>query len=233
MTGRSSGVDVGPDGRTRCWWCLGGPEYLDYHDTEWGRPSRDETHLFELLTLEAFQSGLSWLTILRKREGFRSAFEGWDVERIAAYGDRDVARLLGDAGIVRHRGKVEATIANARAVGALAADGLTLAELLWRFAPEPGPAPAGRHDLASVTPESEAMSKELKRPRVPLRGPDRGLLADAGRRPRERSHGGLRVPGSFLPRTWRSRLPDAALRELERGTARGRRAGRARCRSAR
>jgi DNA-3-methyladenine glycosylase I len=163
MIGPSSGVDVGPDGRPRCWWCLGGPEYLDYHDNEWGRPSRDESHLFELLTLEAFQSGLSWITILRKREGFRSAFQGWDIARIAAYGDRDVKRLLGDAAIVRHRGKVEATIANARAVGALAADGLALAELLWRFAPEPGPAPTGRQDLASVTPDSVAMSKELKR----------------------------------------------------------------------
>ena len=162
MTGHSPGVEPGPDGRARCWWCLGAPEYLAYHDEEWGRPSRDDTHLFELLTLEAFQSGLSWLTILRKREGFRTAFEGWHAERIAAYGDHDVERLLGDPGIVRHRGKIEATIANARAVGALAGEGLTLAELLWRFAPEPGSAPAGRSELLSVTPESEAMSKELK-----------------------------------------------------------------------
>jgi DNA-3-methyladenine glycosylase I len=163
MTGGSPGVDLGPDGRPRCWWCLGGPEYLEYHDTEWGRPSRDETHLFELLTLEAFQSGLSWITILRKREGFRRAFEGWQAEHIAAYGDRDVERLLGDPGIVRHRGKIEATIANARAVGALAGEGLTLAEVLWRFAPEPGPAPADRAELPSDTPESRAMAKELKR----------------------------------------------------------------------
>ena len=163
MTGHSPGVEPGPDGRARCWWCLGGPEYLDYHDNEWGRPSHDETHLFELLTLEGFQSGLSWLTILRKREAFRIAFDGWDVDRIAAYGDRDVERLLGDAAIVRHRGKIEATIANARAVGVLADDRLTLAELLWRFAPEQAAAPAGRHDLPSVTPESEAMAKELKR----------------------------------------------------------------------
>ncbi len=163
MESDATSLVPGPDGRDRCWWGTGSPEYLDYHDREWGRPSHDETHLFELLTLEAFQSGLSWLTILRKREGFRSAFQGWDVERIAGYGDRDVERLLGDAGIVRHRGKVEATIANARAVGALADDRLTLAELLWRFAPDPGPAPTGRHDLASETPESEAMSKELKR----------------------------------------------------------------------
>ena len=147
----------------RCWWCLGSPEYLAYHDEEWGRPSRDETHLFELLTLEAFQSGLSWLTILRKREGFRAAFDGWDVERVAAYGDRDVERLLGDAGIVRHRGKVEATLANARAVLALREDGLTLAQVLWAFAPEPGPPPGSRADLAASTPESAALSKELRR----------------------------------------------------------------------
>ena len=153
----------GPDGLERCWWCLGSPEYLDYHDHEWGRPSHDDTHLFELLTLEAFQSGLSWLTILRKREGFRRAFEGWDVERIARYGDRDVERLLGDAGIVRHRGKIEATIANARAVGELAAERLTLGGFLWGFAPVQGAAPADRHDVPSVTPESEAMSRELKR----------------------------------------------------------------------
>ena len=156
-------LGTGPDGRMRCWWCLGAPEYVAYHDEEWGRPSRDETHLFELLTLEAFQSGLSWLTILRKREGFRAAFDAWDVDRVAAYGDRDVERLLGDAGIVRHRGKVEATLANARAVLALREDGLTLAQVLWDFAPEPGPPPGSRADLAASTPESAALSKELRR----------------------------------------------------------------------
>ena len=155
----SDDVLTGPDGRARCWWCLGAPEYVAYHDEEWGRPSRDDRHLFELLTLEAFQSGLSWLTILRKREGFRAAFDGWDVDRIAAYGDRDVERLLGDAAIVRHRGKIEATLANARAT--LEAGGL--AELLWRFAPAPFPAPLAREDLLPSTPESAAMSKELKR----------------------------------------------------------------------
>jgi len=158
----SDDVLTGPDGRARCWWCLGAPEYVVYHDEEWGRPSRDERHLFELLTLEAFQSGLSWLTILRKREGFRAAFEGWDVDRIAAYGDRDVERLLGDAAIVRHRGKIEATLANARAVVGERDGGLTLAELLWRFAPEPGPAPRSRSELPASTPESAALSKELR-----------------------------------------------------------------------
>jgi DNA-3-methyladenine glycosylase I len=155
-------LGAGPDGRARCWWCLGTPEYMAYHDEEWGRPSRDERHLFELLTLEAFQSGLSWLTILRKREGFRAAFEGWDVERVAAYGERDLERLLGDPAIVRHRGKVEATVANARAVLALGDERLTLAELLWRFAPEPGPAPRSRAKLPATTPESAALSKELR-----------------------------------------------------------------------
>jgi DNA-3-methyladenine glycosylase I len=137
---------------------VGAPEYVSYHDDEWGRPSRDDRHLFELLTLETFQSGLSWLTILRKREGFRAAFDGWDVDRIAAYGDGDVERLLGDAAIVRHRGKIEATLANARAT--LEAGGL--AELLWSFAPAPGPAPRGREDLLPSTPQSAAMAKELK-----------------------------------------------------------------------
>jgi DNA-3-methyladenine glycosylase I len=152
----------GPDGRERCWWCLGAPEYIAYHDEEWGRPSRDERHLFELLSLEAFQSGLSWLTILRKREGFRAAFDGWDVERLAAYGDRDVERLLGDPGIVRHRGKIEATLANARAVLALESERVTLAELLWRFAPEPGRPPRSRAALPATTAASAALSKELR-----------------------------------------------------------------------
>jgi DNA-3-methyladenine glycosylase I len=158
----SDDVLAGPDGRARCWWCLGGPEYLAYHDEEWGRASRDDRHLFELLTLEAFQSGLSWITILRKREAFRAAFDDWDVDRIAAYGDRDVERLLGDASIVRNRGKVEATVANARATVVQREDGLTLSELLWRFAPEPGPAPRSRAGLPASTTESAALAKELR-----------------------------------------------------------------------
>jgi DNA-3-methyladenine glycosylase I len=117
-----------------------------------------------MLALEAFQSGLSWLTILRKRAGFRSAFDGWDVDRIAAYGDADVERLVGDAGIVRHRGKIEATIANARAVGALHDRGETLDELLWAFAParEGRPAPRSGDDLPPVSAESTAMAKQLR-----------------------------------------------------------------------
>jgi DNA-3-methyladenine glycosylase I len=159
------GIERGPDGRPRCWWSLGAPELLDYHDHHWGRPLHGERELFEMLTLESFQSGLSWLTILRKRDGFRRAFDEWDMDRIAAYGERDVERLLGDAAIVRNRAKVEATIANARATVALHVDSETLDELLWGFAPDSDRAepPASGHDLKSLTPESKAMAKELKR----------------------------------------------------------------------
>jgi DNA-3-methyladenine glycosylase I len=159
-------VDVlpGDDGRPRCWWCLGAPEYVEYHDRVWGRPMRGERELFEMLTLELFQSGLSWLTILRRRAGFRTAFAGWDVERIAAFGERDVQRLLGDPRIVRHRGKIEAAVANARATLALRRDGSALADVVWSFAPaaERG-APRTRADLAASTPESTALARELKR----------------------------------------------------------------------
>jgi DNA-3-methyladenine glycosylase I len=170
--GTVTGVEAGPDGRPRCWWSLGGPEYIEYHDREWGRPSHDDVHLFEMLTLEAFQSGLSWITILRKREGFRRAFHEWDVDRIAAYGDPDRDRLLGDASIVRNRAKIDATIRNAGAVRELRAEGTTLGELLWQFDPErSGAAPASGDDLASVTPESTAMAKELKRRGFAFVGP--------------------------------------------------------------
>ena len=157
-------VEPGPDGRLRCWWCLGAPEYVAYHDDEWGRPQRDERKLFEMLVLESFQSGLSWLTILRKREGFRRAFAEWDIESIAGFGERDVQRLLADASIVRHRGKIEATIANAGATQALHAAGETLSDLLWRFEPDGRAAPATTVEkLAPTTPESKALARELKR----------------------------------------------------------------------
>jgi DNA-3-methyladenine glycosylase I len=130
-----------------------------YHDDEWGRPVTDDRGIYERLTLEAFQSGLSWLTILRKRENFRAAFDGFEFERVAAYGDREVERLLGDAGIVRNRAKVEAAIANAKATAAMAADGESLAKLAWSHRPE-----ADRSaELPSATPESKALAKELKR----------------------------------------------------------------------
>lgn len=134
--------------------------YRDYHDTEWGRPLRDSAALFERISLEAFQSGLSWLIILRKRENFRRAFGGFDVERVARYADKDIARLMADTGIVRNRAKVEATIANARAATDLDVD---LSELLWSFAPPRKARPADVSQVPAVTPESTAMAKELKR----------------------------------------------------------------------
>jgi len=143
----------------------GDPLYEAYHDEEWGRPVRDERGIYERLCLEAFQSGLSWLTILRKREGFRAAFAGFDPEAVAAFGTRDVARLLADTGIVRNRLKVDAAIANAQATVALRDDGgPPLHELVWSFAPDgAGPAPASFADIPAVTAESTALAKELKR----------------------------------------------------------------------
>jgi DNA-3-methyladenine glycosylase I len=165
MAASSMGVEAGPDGRARCWWCLGAPDYIDYHDRIWGRPLHDDRGLLEMLVLESFQSGLSWWTILRKREAFRRAFANWDVERIAAYGQTDIERLLADPGIVRHRHKIEAAIANAAATRALHERGETLDALLWSFAPERDGAspPASGHDVEPATPESRAMAKELKR----------------------------------------------------------------------
>jgi DNA-3-methyladenine glycosylase I len=158
-----SGVEPGPDGKPRCPWALGTSDYLDYHDLEWGRPLHGEHELFERLTLEAFQSGLSWLTILRKRENFRRAFDGFDVDQVAGYGAKEVNRLLADAGIIRNRRKIEATITNARAIRELHANSDTLDELIWSFAPdEPGPAPETLEDLEPTTPESKALAKELK-----------------------------------------------------------------------
>ena len=135
---------TGADGLARCGWGTSTPDYVAYHDEEWGRPLRGDDAFFERMTLEAFQSGLSWLTILRKRANFRRAFDGFEVERVADYGNDEVARLLGDAGIVRNRKKIEAAITNARATTALHSDGETLDELLWSFAPDPGSRPAPR-----------------------------------------------------------------------------------------
>jgi DNA-3-methyladenine glycosylase I len=156
----SQGLLVGADGLRRCPWAGGAPDYQAYHDDEWGRQVRDDDGLFERLTLEAFQSGLSWLTILRKRPAFRAAFDGFRIEAVAGYGGKDVERLLADAGIVRNRAKVEAAVANARAALELP-DGL--AALLWSFAPPPRPRPASRAEVPPTTAESVAMSKELKR----------------------------------------------------------------------
>ena len=146
----------------RCPWALSTPDYAAYHDDEWGRPVTDDDALYERITLEAFQSGLSWLTILRKRENFRAAFAGFSIEAVAEFGARDVKRLLNDAGIVRNRAKIEATIANARAAAALRAEGGSLAALLWSHSPGRPKAPRKIADIPSVTPESKALAKELK-----------------------------------------------------------------------
>jgi DNA-3-methyladenine glycosylase I len=153
---------VGPDGVVRCPWGAGDPVNLAYHDTEWGlRVSGESAHL-ERLTLEAFQSGLSWRTILLKRENFRAAFAGFDADTVAAYGPPDVDRLMADAGIVRNRRKVDAAIANARATVALRDQG-GLEAFIWSFRPEPGPAPRTTADVPTTSPESLALSKALKK----------------------------------------------------------------------
>lgn len=151
--------DLPDDGLTRCDWVTAGPAlYRDYHDHEWGRPLHGQVALFERMSLEAFQSGLSWLVILRKRDDFRRAFAGFDIDTVAGYTDADVARLLADASIVRNRAKIEATIANAR----VAID-VDLSELLWSFAPPPRPRPAAVDEIPSSSAESQAMARELKR----------------------------------------------------------------------
>lgn len=150
---------LAPDGRPRCHWCAATDHYLAYHDREWGFPVSDDRRLFEKLSLEGFQSGLSWLTILNKRENFRAAFAGFDFHQVARFTEDDVLRLLGDAGIVRHRGKIEAVINNAqRALEMVAAEG-SLSAFFWRHAPAPVP----NAGPVSETAESKALSKELKR----------------------------------------------------------------------
>jgi DNA-3-methyladenine glycosylase I len=167
MSERNSGLVRGDDGITRCLWGDSPEIYRAYHDNEWGFPVRDDRRLFEKLCLEGFQAGLSWLTILRKRENFRAAFAGFDFEKVARFSERDVERLLGDAGIIRHRGKIEATINNAqRALELVEAEG-SLASYVWRFEPEAASRPATLTWPALLemaqTPESKALSKDLKR----------------------------------------------------------------------
>ena len=150
----------GPDGRPRCRWCAGAPEFLPYHDTEWGFPVDDDQRLFEKLSLEAFQSGLSWRTILAKRENFRAAFEGFDFHRVARFGERDVERLLADQGIVRHRGKIEAVVHNARCAQEMVKAEGSLAAYFWRHEPAPGELAPPQSVSTSAT--SIALSKDLK-----------------------------------------------------------------------
>jgi DNA-3-methyladenine glycosylase I len=157
-----TGLVAGADGRRRCWWGLSADEYVAYHDDEWGRPVVDDYGLFERLCLEAFQSGLSWLTILRKREHFRRAFSGFRIPAVAAYGAPDVERLLGDSGIVRNRAKIEAAIANAQAALRVVDDEGSFSAFVWGFAPRRRRAPRTRADLPGTTPESRSLARELK-----------------------------------------------------------------------
>jgi DNA-3-methyladenine glycosylase I len=166
-----AGVEAAADGRLRCSWALSTDDYLVYHDTEWGRPVHGDDALFERLCLEAFQSGLSWLTILRRREGFRSAFAGFKIPAVAEFTDADKERLLADAGIIRNRAKIEATLANAKVLADWP-DG-ELDALIWSYAPDPAtrPAPRTLGDVPAVTPESTALAKDLKKRGLRFIGP--------------------------------------------------------------
>ena len=159
----ADGIVRGDDGVARCWWADSAPEYRDYHDREWGFPVADDVRLFEKLSLEGFQAGLSWLTILRKREAFRRAFAGFDFRVVASFDESDVARLLDDASIVRHRGKIQAVINNAGRAVELVSDSGSLAAFLWQFEPTPRAGGLARDAIEAHTDESRALARELKR----------------------------------------------------------------------
>jgi DNA-3-methyladenine glycosylase I len=164
-----AGLVVGDDGRARCFWGGSTPDYVGYHDTEWGRPLRGDDALFERMSLEAFQSGLSWITILRKRPAFRAAFDNFSIAKVASFSEADAARLMADPGIVRNRMKVDATLHNARVAADLAGG---LSALLWSFAPSPRPPrPATRAEVPATTPESTALAKALKKRGFKFVGP--------------------------------------------------------------
>lgn len=169
--GEGRGAELGPDGNRRCPWAVTAADYAVYHDTEWGRPVHGDDALYERLCLEAFQSGLSWLTILRRREGFRAAFAGFRRAEVAEFTEADEERLLADPGIIRNRAKVRATIANARVVAGWSEGELD--SLIWSFAPSPAerPAPRTTADVPATTPESTALAKELKRRGLRFVGP--------------------------------------------------------------
>jgi DNA-3-methyladenine glycosylase I len=175
MAAARDGLAEGPDGKPRCAWGLSTPEYVAYHDEEWGFPRADDARLFEKLCLEGFQSGLSWLTILRKREAFRRAFAGFDFAEVARFGPRDVERLLADPGIVRHRGKIESTIRNARRVCEVVDELGSFAGYVWRFEPAPRSRPRritwAALQRRATTPESIALSKDLRRRGFTFVGP--------------------------------------------------------------
>lgn len=176
----SDDLRIGPDDIARCGWVGDDPDYQRYHDDEWGRPLHGDRALFEKVSLEGFQAGLSWITILRKRTRFREAFAGFEPLAVAAFGDADITRLMGDAGIVRNRAKIEATISNARLVTAM--DPGELDRLLWSFAPTPGARPRSFADVPATTPESIAMSKALRRRGFRFVGPTTmyALMQSAG-----------------------------------------------------
>ncbi|MBQ1000906.1 DNA-3-methyladenine glycosylase I [Streptomyces nigra] len=161
----------GPDGALRCPWALSTPDYVAYHDEEWGRPVHGDDALYERLCLEAFQSGLSWITILRRREGFRAAFAGFEIARVAEFTEADEERLLADPGIIRNRLKIAATVANAKALAGWAPGELDA--LIWSHAPDPAgrPVPKTLADVPAITPESTALSKALKKRGLRFVGP--------------------------------------------------------------
>ncbi len=167
----AKGLIKGEDGLMRCWWHGNDPEYRRYHDEEWGRPVTDDIRLFEKMSLEGFQAGLSWLTILRKRENFRRAFAGFDFKKIARFGEKDVQKLLQDEGIIRHRGKIEAVINNAGKLPELISVHGSFSVYLWGFAPGKSSKRHGSSDIPGRTPESEALSKDLKKRGFKFVGP--------------------------------------------------------------
>lgn len=158
-----NGIIIGEDGKKRCWWCGDDAEYVRYHDEEWGKHVYDDVRLFEKITLEGFQSGLSWITILRKRAAFRDAFDQFDFHKIATYTDKDVERLLQNAGIIRHRGKIEAAINNAKCAIALIEEKGSLSNYFWSFKPQSHQQPANKSEVVGKTDESAALSKDLKK----------------------------------------------------------------------
>lgn len=166
-----TGALTAEDGVARCPWGLSSPEYQAYHDGEWGQPVGEDNRVFEKLCLEGFQAGLSWITILRKRDGFRRAFARFDPFAVAGFDESDVERLLADPAIVRHRGKIEATIANARATVGLVEEGVSLAGLMWSHEPRHHPAPPSMGDVVATTPESRALSADLRRRGFKFVGP--------------------------------------------------------------
>jgi DNA-3-methyladenine glycosylase I len=214
MSPLAEGLVRHDDGVVRCWWCGTDPLYVRYHDTEWGTPVTDDVRLFEKLSLEGFQAGLSWITILRKRESFRAAFAGFEPQRVARFGARDITRLLGDAGIVRHRGKITAVIDNARRYEELCAEFGSLASFIWSFQPSTADRPSRvvRSGIPSVSPGSVAMSKALKSRGWRFVGPTTmyalfqamGLVNDhlhgcARRATVERARAAMRAPRGVAP----------------------------------